>query len=31
MIPGADHNTIIMMAGKGYFETINSFIMETAS
>lgn len=31
MIPGADHNTILMMAGKEYFETIKSFIMETAS
>jgi hypothetical protein len=26
MIPGADHNTILMTAGRGYFETINTFI-----
>jgi len=26
MIPGADHNTILMMGGKGYFEAIKSFI-----
>jgi alpha-beta hydrolase superfamily lysophospholipase len=26
VVPGADHNSVIMMAGKSYFETIRQFI-----
>ncbi len=28
IIPGADHNTILMIAGRGYFETIRQFMMQ---
>jgi hypothetical protein len=28
IIPGADHNTILMIAGRSYFETIRQFMTQ---